>query len=197
MASFFKSDKDNFIVACQSRHVSNRYTGFNPFQFIKINYELSNHETYNWFKENYFREELETPAGVETPPPIEEEFTTPIQQVEEPAEVKADDFAVIGVKEILEKEILEDEYIVNEIFPVGICSLIGHIGYFHDDHAHTVRGLAVHPVTQVLYGIASGPSSLWIVSTEAPSVPPSSRRWRTSASGTSSATGMRALCVRT
>jgi hypothetical protein len=43
----------------------------------------------------------------------------------------------------------------------GQASLIGHIGYFHDDHANTVRGLAVHPETHVLYGIVSGPATRW------------------------------------
>lgn len=43
----------------------------------------------------------------------------------------------------------------------GQASLIGHIGYFHPDHANTVRGLAVHPVTNVLYGMVSGPAVRW------------------------------------
>jgi uncharacterized protein YjiK len=41
------------------------------------------------------------------------------------------------------------------------ASLIGNIGFFHDDHNNTVSGLAVHPVTNVLYGIVSGPTTRW------------------------------------
>ena len=43
----------------------------------------------------------------------------------------------------------------------GATTLIGHIGYFHEDRQNTVHGLAVHPETHALYGIAAGPASDW------------------------------------
>lgn len=43
----------------------------------------------------------------------------------------------------------------------GATTLIGHVGFFHEDHLNTVCGLAVHPETHVLYGVASGPARDW------------------------------------
>jgi len=40
----------------------------------------------------------------------------------------------------------------------GSSTLIGHIGYFYSDHRNTVHGLAIHQLTNELYGIISGPS---------------------------------------
>jgi len=43
----------------------------------------------------------------------------------------------------------------------GVATLIGHTGFFHPDHLNSVHGLAVHPVTGVLYGMVSGPTFNW------------------------------------
>lgn len=38
----------------------------------------------------------------------------------------------------------------------GNSTLIGNIGYYNDNHENTVHGLAVHPITNDLYGITGG-----------------------------------------
>lgn len=42
----------------------------------------------------------------------------------------------------------------------GNSTLIGNTGHFYNDHLNTVSGLAVHPLTNDLYGIIGGPTSV-------------------------------------
>jgi len=42
----------------------------------------------------------------------------------------------------------------------GNSTLIGNIGHFYEDHLNTVSGLAVHPLTNDLYGIIGGPDNV-------------------------------------
>lgn len=42
----------------------------------------------------------------------------------------------------------------------GNSTLIGNIGYIHEDHRNTVHGLAVHPLTNDLYGVIGGPNDV-------------------------------------
>ena len=42
----------------------------------------------------------------------------------------------------------------------GNSTLIGNIGHFYDNHYDTVHGLAIHPITNDLYGVIGGPSDV-------------------------------------